>query len=1464
MEPAASVLKKQAKMSLKIGHIPASLIAHLAEFDDETQDFVLTSIVALFQTSTANKVIAHGVGFVPTIVDILVGIKSKKLNIRDELTLQLIRLLSLLCSFSITPDNLRAILNLMSQWPKFAPYILSALSEMPQTPSISQHSFALYEYGSGITCSESIPSSSRGWTFFAWVCVDTIPPGHCRRRLLLSLIDDDDWCGYEVFISQQNELILATLTQSHFSWTSEPIHALTDGQWHSLAVSWTNPKGGSVCQLYLDGRLVSEVACDLPNTGKLRVRLGHGLDVPRVAPSKELPSSKSLSNLAGAAFVAVTGLARKVKKSTSANQLSEKMNQITNFEQDQTFGRPGPLCGLLGYCTLVEGGCQASHFEYLHKLGPNSLSQYQATCEVTVGLQTALRLYYHPKNVSGHKIYNLAPGDRGDASLVGQTHGATDLRGAIHALSGVTVLYPLLEEMKTWKMCMEPRQSQRREDTIINAEEYPVASFLQLIRRVLSGPEVALRALSVESNAFAVLGALLQRLPGRLIDGEVLYQIQLLSESFEDLDLVSSIRHFLLFDFRVWVDSAYITRVSHIQYLSTLIKDSRRTSRSKYGVQFMLDVIRTFCSTNQDLSLTPRGSFSSEKSSLMLEDEESQVREAIFQLIQFYMLRNATVEEIDAVLSFIISCGSSANRSEQKAAVEALIKLNGLLKKVGSDNLVRILFEAERGELLWVSMVKLASYSPFQKETLAFFLSLLKSPHVSDAYRGRIRLQHGSHSVMGGLFIKLRPCEPLVHKKLIELMFKCDFALEDKFNLGQLLVSHSARVEERLQHNTALMEWLHKAPEAARLASQISGWQDTLVKSLVVDFDAEEGPVTEELGIKCRELIYHLSWKGTLHIKNHKTRWTERLGVWTLLVELLPPEQSIVQCQKLLDMWLQAAAGPDRIQDSYTNSRDGEVLTHLFYHYFMVGDRVSKLEDNTLESLMKLLDILMVWQTASGDDGWPELQKLALAILLKSLTSTCGSILAFSTAKLHEIVSYRKSLPVIEEACFILVHFDKCLKNHEENPTACSFIFTVLREILEQLPYGSTRLGKMPRTKGNAKFQAEFTEYHQTEEWNAFIQQVAAPSARKYENQILDENSTVDIEDMLSKAKESAKVAGHARDKKNGEAKLQFEQLLESPFSSFLSSELARYNKAKRQLTNQQSGSLRAWRRMKRFLLGPRGPWSGTVLTETDSIMSTDQDQINHWKLSNVENFSRMRLKLTQNYNFDIYREASELRDNRAPTKEISFEPPEIEVKPKLEDENEGDEDWNALVPDPTRNQKKEIQKVTQMCHLITLTEKFEGRLEVSDKFLYFFDESPKKDEDESNADFKWSVSSLKKIFPRRYNLRRTAIEIFMFDQTNYLINFESRSARDLILKSLQEVCGPTVQAYTKNAEKRFAASGITQKWLNHEITNFEYLMQLNTFAGRTYNDLSQYPVFPWVIGKKLLFIKPVYVYYFS
>ena len=47
----------------------------------------------------------------------------------------------------------------------------------------------------------------------------------------------------------------------------------------------------------------------------------------------------------------------------------------------------------------------------------------------------------------------------------------------------------------------------------------------------------------------------------------------------------------------------------------------------------------------------------------------------------------------------------------------------------------------------------------------------------------------------------------------------------------------------------------------------------------------------------------------------------------------------------------------------------------------------------------------------------------------------------------------------------------------------------------------------------------------------------------------------------------------------------------------------------------------------------------------------------------------------------------------------------------------------------------------------------------------------------------------------------------------------------------------------------RLMANSFSKRWQNGEISNFHYLMHLNTLAGRGYSDLTQYPVFPWVLA---------------
>lgn len=40
----------------------------------------------------------------------------------------------------------------------------------------------------------------------------------------------------------------------------------------------------------------------------------------------------------------------------------------------------------------------------------------------------------------------------------------------------------------------------------------------------------------------------------------------------------------------------------------------------------------------------------------------------------------------------------------------------------------------------------------------------------------------------------------------------------------------------------------------------------------------------------------------------------------------------------------------------------------------------------------------------------------------------------------------------------------------------------------------------------------------------------------------------------------------------------------------------------------------------------------------------------------------------------------------------------------------------------------------------------------------------------------------------------------------------------------------------------------IMHQWREGQLTNWEYLTALNLISGRSYQDLMQYPVFPWVL----------------
>lgn len=124
-----------------------------------------------------------------------------------------------------------------------------------------------------------------------------------------------------------------------------------------------------------------------------------------------------------------------------------------------------------------------------------------------------------------------------------------------------------------------------------------------------------------------------------------------------------------------------------------------------------------------------------------------------------------------------------------------------------------------------------------------------------------------------------------------------------------------------------------------------------------------------------------------------------------------------------------------------------------------------------------------------------------------------------------------------------------------------------------------------------------------------------------------------------------------------------------------------------------------------------------------------------------------------------------------------------------------------------------------------------------------------------------WKLDSVHELLKRDYQLRPVAIEIFSMDGCNDLLVFHKKE-REEVFKHLVAMNLPrnsmldsTISGSTKQESNegsrlfKVMAKSFSKRWQNGEISNFQYIMHLNTLAGRGYSDLTQYPVFPWVLA---------------
>jgi len=274
------------------------------------------------------------------------------------------------------------------------------------------------------------------------------------------------------------------------------------------------------------------------------------------------------------------------------------------------------------------------------------------------------------------------------------------------------------------------------------------------------------------------------------------------------------------------------------------------------------------------------------------------------------------------------------------------------------------------------------------------------------------------------------------------------------------------------------------------------------------------------------------------------------------------------------------------------------------------------------------------------------------------------------------------------------------------------------------------------------------------------------------------------------------------------------------------------------------------WRKILRSLTNERGPW-GT----TESMV--------YWKLDKTENTSRMRLKLKRNYKFDEHLNCA-IADESLPSaqqEEIVPQQDNIVIPLKKQDTDEdsdwtiiNDEDINILIQQQQLQQQQQQQQKEKLlysttCEWINPMNAKKGRFDITTSHLIFTEEQTEQEiEAGIIPKFKrWPTEMIKDVSPRRYLLRGSAIEIFLKDKTNYFFNFK-KSDRNKVFSKINSARRVFFRA-EPSLSPADTLKKATSDWQQRKICNFDYLMILNTVAGRTFNDLTQYPVFPWVIA---------------
>jgi hypothetical protein len=288
-------------------------------------------------------------------------------------------------------------------------------------------------------------------------------------------------------------------------------------------------------------------------------------------------------------------------------------------------------------------------------------------------------------------------------------------------LGGCPVLYPLIEKFHENNYCF-----------ISN----PIGSIIHLIRCVLSSTSrrILTEQMTKHYNV-ELLGQYLNRLPSIFIDEQLLISIRQLIECLKLNSspslLINQFIQYILFDFHLWNRAKFSVRISHLQYIAIVIKDEKKYYRTKFGVQFFLDILKQdFNSNEEDL------------------DEQKQLRNAIYEIIKYYIQHHICIEELNAFISSIATLSTSSDMITQELLEFILALLDP--PSTLTDTTIDLLCESN----IFENFYALFTVNTLSSQTKEIILKIIKYLIASRRVRTQLKLeinQIGFGGIISGL-----------------------------------------------------------------------------------------------------------------------------------------------------------------------------------------------------------------------------------------------------------------------------------------------------------------------------------------------------------------------------------------------------------------------------------------------------------------------------------------------------------------------------------------------------------------------------------------------------------------------------------------------------------------------------------------------------------------------------------------